>query len=192
MFIQQGGLFLSLKLGINLPTVLVQMPSGTEKTNTLKQEKKPILKANNFNLTFESLCIATYSAVNINLSPFYFNNKHQVPSMDRSADLLVSPQGYLILLTSFVCISCWFNRHCRDDMLINDPGHRPVPHLPPQPHQHFTYTDSHPIPNSDRGWRFCFPEGPYSVYCCLHWRGQIQFILMTIKLWYTRIKRARR
>lgn len=53
---------------------------------------------------------------------FIFNNKHQVPSTDRRADLLVSPQGYLILLTSFVWISCWFNRHCEDDMLINDPG----------------------------------------------------------------------
>lgn len=45
-----------------------------------------------------------------------------MPSTDRSADPLVSPQGYLILLTSFVWISCWFNRHCEDDMLINDPG----------------------------------------------------------------------
>lgn len=43
--------------------------------------------------------------------------------MDSSADLLVSPQGYLLLLTSFVWISCWFNRHCEDDMLINDPGY---------------------------------------------------------------------
>lgn len=82
-----------------------------------------ILSTSNLNLAFEGLCIATYSAANINLSPFYFSNKHQVPSTDRSADLLVSPQGYLILLTSFVSISCWFNRHCEDDMLINDPGY---------------------------------------------------------------------
>lgn len=46
-----------------------------------------------------------------------------MPSTDRSADLLVSPQGYLILLTSFVSITCWFNRHREDDMLINDPGY---------------------------------------------------------------------
>lgn len=68
-------------------------------------------------------CIATYSAADSNISPFNFNNQHQVPSMDSSADLLVSPQGYLLLLTSFVSISCWFNRHREDDMLINDPGY---------------------------------------------------------------------
>lgn len=73
--------------------------------------------------TEKGLCNATYSSADINLSPFYFNNKHQVLNMDRSADLLVSPQGYLLLLTSFVWISCWFNRHCEDDMLINDPGY---------------------------------------------------------------------
>ncbi len=89
----------------------------------MKREKEAsILSMYNLNLAFEGLCIATYSTTDINLSPFYFNNKHRVPGTDRSADPLVSPQGYLILLTSFVWISCWFNRHCEDDMLINDPG----------------------------------------------------------------------
>lgn len=105
-------------LGIHLQTVLVQMPSGTE-----GKIEASTLSVNNLNLAFEGFCTSPYSTADTNLSPFYFNNKHQVPSMDSSAGLLVLPQGYLLLLTSFVWISCWFNRHCEDDMLINDPGY---------------------------------------------------------------------
>lgn len=42
--------------------------------------------------------------------------------MDSTAGPQVTPQADLILLTSFVLISYWFNRYHRDDMLINDPG----------------------------------------------------------------------
>lgn len=79
--------------------------------------------------------------------------------------------------------------------------HRPVPHMPPQPHQPYTCTRAHmhtctdthtSNPQQGQEVAICFPEGPYSVYCCLHWGGQIQFILMTRKLWYTRIKRGRK
>lgn len=129
--------------------------------------------------------MTTYSTADINLSPFYFNNKQQVPSTDTSVDLLVSPQGYLLLLTSFVWISCWFNRHCEDDMLINDPGYifgiglflicplslisntRAHVHTCTHAHVHrHTYSTSNPHQGQEVA--ICFPEGPHSVYCCLH------------------------
>lgn len=136
----------------------------------------------------KGLCNSIYTTADINFWPFYFNNKHQVPNTDRSTDLLLSPQGYLLLLRSFVWISCRFNRHCEDGMLINDPWYLfgiglflicPLSLISNIPYVHtctYTHTSN---PQQGQEVAICFPEGPYSVYCCLHWRGQIQFILMT-------------